>query len=67
MWGSSTKSQNNVSLDSRIQNGKDSAECGKSSGRSATAFTRDSTQRVSDLILENRLITCDELENATGL
>ncbi|XP_023720624.1 uncharacterized protein LOC111871627 [Cryptotermes secundus] len=31
------------------------------------ACTPDSTQRVSDLILEKRFITFDELENATGL
>ncbi|XP_023708117.1 uncharacterized protein LOC111864818 [Cryptotermes secundus] len=50
-----------------FKDGKDCAEKGKSSGCPATAFTPDSTQHVSDLILENRLITFDQLENVTGL
>ncbi|XP_023708351.1 protein GVQW3-like [Cryptotermes secundus] len=50
-----------------FKDGKDCAERGKNRGLPATACTPDSTQRVSDLILENRLIPFDELENATGL
>ncbi|XP_023722757.1 uncharacterized protein LOC111872800 [Cryptotermes secundus] len=49
---------------------KDSKDCvakGKSSGHPATACIPNSTQRMSDLILENRRITFDELENVTGL